>query len=233
MILTIHQPEFLPWLGFFHKMNLADQYVVLDSVQYEKNYFQNRNKIRTSSADGWNWITIPVLKKDRSTQLIQDVEIDQNVIARQQKKNWKSIEQSYQKAPYFEMYEGAFKEVLLNQEQKKIVDTNLRLISTFRDILAIQTPLTLASALETNLNGSDLLLEICEKLGADTYLSGPHGRDYLDESEFEKRGIKVKYHEFQHPEYPQIHGDHMPYMSTLDLIFNHGPDSMKILTGDG
>jgi hypothetical protein len=101
MILTIHQPEFLPLLGYFHKMAAADLYVVLDSVQYEKNYFQNRNKIRVDSTDGWAWITVPVLTKDRSTQLIRQVELHPSIIKRQQTKNWKTIEQSYKKNSIF------------------------------------------------------------------------------------------------------------------------------------
>ena len=213
-------------------MASADQYVLLDSVQYEKNYFQNRNKIRTKSADGWSWITLPVLKKDRSTQLIQDVELDPDVIGRQRIKNWKTIEQSYRNAPFFEKYEERLRDVLLDQQFDKLVEINLEVIRTFRDILSIETPMSIASDLGSDLTGSALLVEIAQKLGASSYLSGPHGRDYLDESEFEKQSIKVRYHDYQHPEYSQIHGEHLPYMSILDLVFNHGPRSREILLGE-
>jgi len=229
MILTIHQPEFLPWLGFFHKMETADRYVVLDSVQFEKNYFQNRNKIRIGSNGKWAWITLPVLHRDRSTQLIKDVELDQSVIGRQLKKNWKTIEQNYGKAPYFKMFQDRFREILLNRQYERLLDVNLKIISAMRTILSIDTPVTLASELNIDLSGSRLLSEICKRLGATTYLSGPHGRNYLDESHFQRHGIKIEYHEFNHPEYSQINGGYIPYMSTLDLIFNHGPQSRKIL----
>ena len=229
MILTIHQPEFLPWLGYFHKMAAADLYVILDSVQYEKNYFQNRNKIRVGSPDGWSWITIPVLTKDRSSQQIREVELHPDVIKRQQTKIWKTIEQNYRNAPYFKQYESLFKDLLLVRDYSKLIDINLALITAFREILSIETPITLASELEITSRGSSLLLEICQHFEADTYLAGPHGRDYLDVPEFEQRGINVEFHQFTPPEYSQIHGEHVPYLSTLDLVFNHGPNSKNIL----
>ena len=129
MLITIHQPENFPWLGFFHKMAAADVFVVLDSVQYEKNYFQNRNKIRTRSQQGWQWITVPVLTQGRSDQTIQQAEI--NVRDRRwAQKIWSAVSQSYSNAPFFdEFFElnltGIFRWGIVNKLQ---VSTKLLLI---------------------------------------------------------------------------------------------------------
>jgi len=211
-------------------MAAADLFVVLDSVQYEKNYFQNRNKIRTNSDQGWQWLTVPVLTRGRSNQPIHQTEINSSD-HRWAQKLWSTIALSYRSAPYFNSYADSFESIIDNQDVRLLVDLNLKLISEFRKILEIETPMVFASELGFTSHRSELLAEISNELKADTYLSGPSGRDYLDSSEFTKRNIKVDYHEFHHPTYSQIHGKFLPYMSTIDLIFNHGPESRDILLG--
>ena len=121
MLLTIHQPEHLPWLGFFHKMAMADQYVVLDSVQYEKDYFQNRNKIRFTGNDGWKWITTPVLNRGRSTQQIQDVICDQSN-PRRVLNVWNAFVQSYKNTPHFDEHEAEFNDIFVGNRSEKLVE---------------------------------------------------------------------------------------------------------------
>jgi hypothetical protein len=230
LLLTIHQPENLPWLGYFHKMAVADLYVILASVQFEKNNFQNRNKIRAKSPSGWQWVTTPVLTKGRSGQQINKVEINQTD-RRRTEKLWISLSQSYQEAPYFELLRDPLKAIISQADLTNLTELNMQLISLMRERLGIETPIVMASELGFTSHRSELLAEISNELNADTYLSGPSGRDYLDITEFEKRNIKVDYHEFHHPTYSQIHGDFLPYMSTIDLIFNHGPNAREILLG--
>ena len=173
-------------------MAVADLYVILDSVQFEKNNFQNRNKIRSKSKLGWQWVTTPVLTKGRSGQLINQVEINQTD-RRRTEKLWASLSQSYQEAPYFELLHDPLKAIISNIKLTNLTALNMRLISLIRENLKIETPIVMASELGFTSHRSELLAEISNELEADTYLSGPSGRDYLDTTEFEKRNIKVDY----------------------------------------
>jgi len=175
MIVTIHQPEHLPWLGFFCKMAQSDLFVVLDTVQYEKNYFQNRNRIRSNSAaTGLTWITVPVLTRGRSHQSIKEVRIDNNN-RRWGEKVWQSIRHNYVRAPYFEHYADFIRETYTNGAWDLLVDLNLHIIRHLKDELGIATPLVQASELKAKGSQTELLLAICQELGATRYLSGPGG----------------------------------------------------------
>lgn len=231
MIVTIHQPEHLPWLGFFNKMAEADVFVVLDTVQYEKNYFQNRNRVRTPSTEqGWAWVTVPVLAKGRTDQAIMDVEIN-NSDRRWGEKNWRTIEQNYRKAPYFDQYADLIRDTYTTGTRSNLVELNLNLIHHFTQALEITTSMVRASALNAHGSSSELLVAICEELGADTYLSGPSGKDYLDEGLFHEANVSVEFHDFHHPEYRQLHQPFIPAMSVIDILFNQGPASRDIILG--
>ena len=224
MIVTIHQPEHLPWLGFFDKVRQSDAFVLLDNVQFRKNYFQNRNKIRTQQ--GWTWLTVPVLIKGKSDQFIQDVQINNTVDW--QSKHWKSMNYAYNRAPYFEKYSPMLKQIYTSNWDY-IANLNERFIGYLMDEMGIRSKMVWASTLNVTGSGTELLLQICQKLHAEVYLSGISGRDYLREEEFSKEGIKVRYQEFYHPIYSQLYEPFIPCMSTLDLLFNHGDKSMDIL----
>jgi hypothetical protein len=231
MRISIHQPEHAPWLGFFRKMAECDLFVILDSVQYEKNYFQNRNRIRSNTSEtGWSWITVPVLKQGRSRQLIRDAQISISA-PRWRMKLWSTIEQNYSKAPYFQLYARTIRSTYTDAESGLLMDLNLKLIHVFREALGITTPLVLSSELPVSGARSELLLNICQTLGATTYVSGPIGRTYLDERIFEQAKIEVHYHDFQHPEYSQMHEPFISAMSAMDLLFNHGEAGRDILMG--
>ena len=228
MIVGIHQPEHLPWLGFFHKMYLSDVFVLLDNVQYRKNYFQNRNRIRTST--GSCWITVPVLTEGRSSQLINEVQINQND-RKWQQRIWRSLEQNYSRAPFFAEYGLPLKEIYCGQVWYRLVDLNIELIKRLTEWLGSKTELVVASTLGVAGTSTDLLLAICQRLNATVYLSGRFGADYLDESKFRSAGIRVVYQHFTHPEYRQVYKPFVPQMSVIDLLMNHGRESLKILTG--
>jgi len=226
MIVTIHQPEHLPWLGFFHKILSADLFVVLDNVQYRKNYFQNRNRIFTPN--GPVWVTVPVRTKGHTSATIAEMKIAHNG-GRWQRKYWKTLEQAYKKHPYYELYAPGLREILFGQWDL-LADLNMALIEFLLQALGREVKMLRASHLGVEGTSSRLLLEICRQVGASTYLSGPSGRDYLDESLFHAEGIDVRYHDFQHPVYPQKGAENfIPNLSVVDLLMNAGASAVEIL----
>ena len=225
MIIAIQQPEHIPWLGFFDKMTKCDKFVLLDNVQFKKRYFENRNKIRTR--DDYKWVTVSVVSKARYTQVINEVEVDN--YTRWKRKYWLSIVHAYSKAPYFKRYSEKFEDIL-KQEWIKLVDLNVALLKVIRNILGITTEMIMASCIVSeNKKGSDLILSICEELKASKYISGPDGINYLSVEEFKNSGIHIEYHRYQHPEYKQMYTPFLSHMSVVDLIFNHGEQSLNIL----
>ncbi len=226
MRITIHQPEHMPWLGFFHKINMADVYVVLDNVQFSKNYFQNRNKVRTP--DGWTWVTVPVNHSIET--LIRDVIIAADP---RWKRKWQdTVNYTYKKAPFFDHYFERLHN-LINESWRNLSDMNVALIRLLSEFLRIKTRFFHASELDVSGKGSDLLLAICKKVGAKYYLSGISGKEYLKLHDFETENIRVIFQDFHHPIYKQLHEPFIPCMSVIDLLFNHGERSLDIINGIG
>ncbi|MEW6088962.1 MAG: WbqC family protein [bacterium] len=230
MKISVHQPQYIPWLGYFDKIDKSDAFVFLDKVQYKAREFQNRNKIRTGN--GWLMLTVPVISRGLGRQEISKVEIDNSTDW--QKKHWGSIEQNYHRAPYFKNYSGFFKEVY-SCPWERLMDLNIHIIKYLLKELKIQTPLYYESVVGSSSNKTDRIIEICKKLNADIYLSGIGGRDYLEEEKFTREGIKLEYQSFNHPVYHQLYrkgaGSFMPYLSVVDLLFNEGEKSIDILRG--
>lgn len=225
MLVTIHQPEHLPWLGFFNKIDQAELLVILDIVQYRKNYFQNRNRIL--GPQGPFWLTVPVITKGHTSKTIKDMKILNTTNWKDS--YWKSIYYNYKNHPFFNDY-AVFFEDMCKREWQFLSKLNEYIIRYFVDILGIKTKIILASELDVEGSRSDLLLNICLKTSASTYLAGQHGIDYLDETIFKEKGINVVYHQFNHPTYPQFRrNDFVSHLSTLDLIFNCGNESLKII----
>lgn len=229
MKVTIHQPEHMPWLGFFHKINMADLYVVFDNVQYRRRYFQNRNKIRVK--DGEQWLTVPVERGKRDDLLIKDVKIS-NEDAKWKAKNLARIYHGYSKAPCFKDYWESF-EAVYNEDHTRLIDLNLALIKFFFEALGIEKECVLASDLDVSGEKGELIFNICRAAGAKTYISGISGRDYLDVKKFEESGIGVVFQEFHHPIYKQLHEPFIPCISVADILFNHGSASLDIINGRG
>jgi hypothetical protein len=206
---------------------MADMYVLLDSVQFRKNYFQNRNKIRT--IDGWHWLTVPV--NNTFGQSIKDVLIDPNN-KRWKKKYWDSIFFSYKKAPYFDRYTNPIRPIF-EEGWTHISELNSALILKFLEFLGMRTKVIKSSTLNVKGNASSLILNICQEVGATLYISGISGKDYLNIKDFEKAGIEIVFQEFHHPIYNQLYEPFIPCMSILDLLFNQGDRSLDIINGIG
>lgn len=230
MILSVHQPQYLPWLGYFDKIAKSDAFVFLDCVQYKRREFQNRNKIRCP--DGGLWLTVPVVYKGHSREKIGRILIDNG--SDWQRKHWGSIKSGYSAAPFFKEHSDFFEEVY-SRKWERLADLNIHIIKYILEYLKIDTPLYYESRIVTSLEATDRILELCKKVGADTYLSGSGGKDYLEEEKFSRAGIKLEYQHFVHPEYRQQfvkqEEDFLPYMSIVDLLFNEGPESINILRG--
>lgn len=225
MIVSVHQPQYLPWIGYFHKIVHSDIFIFLDDVQYKKREFQNRNKIRTK--DGFMWLTVPVITKGRFYQKINEVEIDTSSSWR--KEHLKSIKFNYQKSKFYDIYISFF-EQLYEKDWKYLIDINLEIINFILSTLSIDTKIEFSSKLNLSSTSTQRIIDICKYYNADTYLSGIGGKNYLDEDLFKKNGIKLVYQNFVHPEYPQVYPGFVPYMSIIDLLFNCGAHySKKIL----
>lgn len=222
MIISINQPAYLPWLGYFSRIHSADIHVVLDHVQYEKNSMINRNKILQSTQS--ILLTVPI--KKTHGQRIVDVEI-QNT-QNWQKKHLKSIESAYKKAPHYQDYQP-YLDQMLTEFHPSLMGLLKPQLNFFIDKLGISTPIYYSSDENWQKSKSDLILEICTHFNATTYLSGPFGRDYLDEAIFLEKGIKIQYQDYAHPEYSQFKAPFISHLSTLDLLMHHGQHSLEIL----
>ena len=229
MKVTILQPAYLPWLGFFDRIASSDLYICLDHVPMDKNSqtkFTNRNKIRTPT--GWCWLTVPVLTKGVSQSLpIRDIPIDSSV--NWSKKHWKSIYSNYCKAPCFHVYDAGLQRIY-NKEYSSLFRLITDLNAYFFDCLSISTQVIFSSSLSPQKTKSDLILELCQIVGASSYLSGPFGRSYLDLEAFKISGINVEFHDYKSPAYSQYYPGFEPYMSIVDLLLNHGENSFDILS---
>jgi len=224
MIVSVHQPQYLPWLGYFDKIIKSDIFVFLDNVQYKKNEFQNRNKIKT--ANGWQWLTVPVLYK--FPEKINEVKINEKI--NWEKDHLKSLVVNYNRAPFFKIFQQYFEE-MYSKIWGKLVGVNIETVKLLTHLLDIdKTRFFLASQIP-NLREepNERLIDICKYFSADTYLAGKGGAEYMDIKKFEEENINVIFQDFQHPVYPQLYGNFQPYMSTIDLLFNCGPKSREIL----
>ena len=230
MIVSISQPAYMPWLGYFNRIAKSDMSIVLDNVMLErssKTRFTNRNKIKTER--GWNWLTVPVKTAGLGQPLICDVvlDMDQNW----QDKHRKSIFQSYNNSPHFEPHREWF-EGFFSQKFTYLAPMLNDLTSHLLETLNINTPMLFSSKMGIKGEKSELILNLCKNVGATTYLSGPFGKDYLDAEAFEEAGINLDFDDYVHPTYSQIHGEFVPFMSIIDLLFNCGDDSLQILCGN-
>jgi len=226
-LITIHQPETYPWLGFFNKMMLADEYIILDNIQFRKNYFQNRNQFLTKQ--GAIYLTIPIDFK--SNKIIKDIRIRYN--EKWQKKHLKTVKQSYSNSKYFNNHIDFFEE-LYSTNFELLIDFNMKIIEYIRKVLDIKVPIIRASKLDVKGSSTELLLNICKSRKAKIYISGRDGRNYLDTSLFKKEKIKIVYHDFTHPQYTQFNSkEFTPYMNIFDLLFNYSDKESKeiILSG--
>jgi hypothetical protein len=220
MRLAAHQPQYLPWLGFFDKMDRADLFVLLDTVQYKKNEWQNRNRIRT--ATGWQWLTVPV--HVRFAMALREVAIDESGAWR--RKHREALRLHYARA----RHRGAILprlDVLLQEPVDGLADLNRRTVTLIAETLGVRTPVILASSLEALPEGADArLIALCHRLGCTTYLAGEGGRGYMDHEAFVRAGVRVETQRFRHPVYPQSYPGFEPNLSAIDFLMCRGPGSI-------
>jgi len=226
-ILTAHQPVYLPWLGLLHKISLADQFVIFDTVQYLKRDWNNRNKIKTKQ--GPLWLTVPVYTQDKFDQILDDVKINNTI--NWKKKHFMSIMMNYNKAPFFDQYIGFFEE-LYSKDWDQLTDLNNAILIYLLKAFKIDVEIVHGHDLSLEGSKSDLVLDMCQKLNADLYVFGSLGKDYAQVESFQQKGIEVIFQEYKHPTYKQLFEDFHPFLSALDLLFNYGDESCDVLMKD-
>ena len=227
---AIVQSSYIPWKGYFDLIRAADEFILLDDVQFTKRDWRSRNRIKTK--DGLLWLSIPVHTKGRYEQRILDATISDPSWART---HWQTIRSAYARAPYFDRYAPVFEPLYRTQASDRLSLINHALIVAACSALGITTPITWSEAYHPREGRNERLIDLCVKSGATEYLSGPAARGYLDERAFRDAGLAVQFADYDgYPEYPQLHGPFEHAVSVLDLLFSTGPralDYMKDVCG--
>ena len=226
MILTAHQPVYLPWIGLFHKIALADCFCIFDIAQYQKNDFNNRNKIKT--ADGSLLLTVPVNAKGRFNDQIKNTKIANDQWKRQ---HFKAIYFNYKKTPFFKKYIEELEDIYMGKEYEYLADLNTTMLIYFLEKLEINVKIIKASDYSFEGRKSDLVLDMCKKLKAKQIIFGENGKHYVDINSFEKDNIKIIFQDYSHPEYKQCFQKNgfLSHLSIIDLLFNEGNRSKDII----
>jgi len=223
--LAAHQPQYLPWLGYFDKIDRVDQFVLLDTVQYKKNEWQNRNRIRT--AQGWQWLTVPV--HHRHPMRISEVRVDDTTPWR--RKHKEALRQAYGRAPHAGPVLAALGD-LIDRPTDSLAELNTASVRCLAALFGLRTPIVLASSLEGIPEGPDArLIELCRRFRCSTYVAGAGGQAYMDPEAWQKAGIEVEFQDFRHPVYSQGHPGFEPRLSAIDLLMRFGGDAAGILRG--
>jgi len=225
MRVAIHQPHFLPWLGYLHRMAQADLFVLLDHVQFERRNYQNRTMIRLD--DEARWLTVPVVQRSQKERIV-DKEVDNRLDGSKwwAANHFATLRHAYRGAPFFASYAAEVKR-LFDTRWEKLFDINQAALELLRAAFGIGTPLVRSSELGVEGARGELILDICRAVGADTLIAGIGGsRGYLDLDSFARAGVRVVFHEWQHPQYAQCgSAAFMPGLSAIDMLFNCGPQS--------
>jgi hypothetical protein len=230
MLVAIHQPNFLPWLGYFDRMVNADLFVLLDHVQFERRNYQNRAQIRLE--DEARWLTVPVVQLSQKERIVEK-RVDNPEVDGPRwwgPNSFQTLRYAYRKAPYFELYAPRLREIF-ETRWERLVDLNIATLGFAREALEIRTPMIRSSTLSVDGQRSELLLDICRKVDGSAFLGGMGGsRTYLDQEAFAAAKMGVQWQEFRHPEYPQCGA--APFirgLSVLDVLFNCGPAAREIV----
>lgn len=223
---AILQSNYIPWKGYFDIIRQCDEFIIYDEVQYTRRDWRNRNRIKT--ADGLQWLTIPVDVKGKYTQRIDETTINDPAWSTQ---HWQRIRQSYARTKYFRELSPGFEELFNSLNVPLLTDVNERLIRAICQLTGIQTPIVRSTAYPTSTDDpTQRLLDICIQARATEYLSGPAAQDYLDTGRFEAAGVKVAWMDYRgYPEYPQLHPPFEHGVTMLDLLFNVGTDIQPYL----
>ncbi len=231
MIVSIMQPAYLPWLGYFHRIWLSDVHIVLDHVGIDRNSktkFANRNKVRTNN--GWCWLTVPIQTKGKDKEFtLNKLEISND--SNWEHKHWATIQHNYAKTPYFDLHKDFFKEVYStpNNYLSNLVN---KITNYLFKQLGLKTKILYSSNMNPVGKKDELILNLCKQVDAKKYISGIFGKEYLNKENFVDNNIEIDFHHYKHPVYPQHYSGFEPYMSVIDLLFNCGPDSAQIMKGN-
>lgn len=230
LLVTIHQPDHLPWLGLMNKIDQSDLFVVLDCVQLSKKVFQHRNRvIGPSGCMDPTWLTVPIATANHQRFALSDIEINNQIDWQRRYKN--ILYDRYHNHPFWHEH-CLYLESLWSRSFNKLIELNMDIIHYLLAALGISTPMIFASSLDPTGSKSELNLSICHRTMAGIYLAGPLSRLYLDEELFLRDGIEVRYHEFLHPTYQQFgRCSFSSHLSTFDLLMNHGNKSIEYIRG--
>jgi hypothetical protein len=224
MMIAIMQPTYLPWLGYFELMARSEHFVLFDDVQFVRKSWQQRNRIKSPA--GELLLAVPVKTSGARFQNINEVLIDNTQTWA--KKHLRSVEFNYARAPHLGRYLPGLRDVY-SQNHLKLLDLNRALIEFLKEQLHIRTPLMLSSAIPARAPRNEKIIDICRHLQADVLYDPLSARELLDLQQFAAAGVTVRFQEYHHPQYSQLFGTFLPYMSVLDLLLNEGERALEIL----
>lgn len=219
MMVAIHQPIYLPYLGFLDKMRKSDIFVIYDDAQFNKREFHHRNKIRIY--EGWKWLTVPVNKEEIPIKEIKIKNKRQKNEQHWSNLHFNDIYANYKSTPFFNLYEDELNKIY-NKHYERLIDLNMNLIRFLMNAFGIETEIVFASEFNLTSRSSQKNLDLVQAVGGDRYFSGPAGRNYLDVALFKKNGIEVSFQDFKHPVYKQRYEGFEPNMAAIDALFNVG-----------
>ncbi len=225
MIITAHQPNYLPWPGLFHKIALADMHVVYDDVDYAKYGYSNRNYIR--GRNGVILLTVPVCSPDQRTHKLNEIVIDASN-ERWRRKHWHSIANCYSRAPFFLDYCDRISEIY-KRSWLRLVDLNIYILEMFLDLFGIKRPIIRASALGITGQKTNRVIDLCQKIGATSFIFGSGGRKYADLEELRRANIEPLFQSYRIPNYATNYPPVASPLSAIDLLFHCGSESLKVL----
>lgn len=222
--IAIIQSSYIPWKGYFDAIAAADVFVLYDEVQFTKQDWRSRNRIKTQQ--GLQWLSIPIRRDTLDKRVCDTVAADD----RWRMKHWKSIEQAYRKAPSFEQYADPVKGLYLDSQERRLSQINRTFIEAICEVLSITTPLVWSSDVPRSSEGRiERLVEIVRHFDGTRYLSGPAARNYMTGDEFASAGIELEWLRYDYPPYPQLHGEFEHAVSVLDLLFNVGSEAHRYM----
>ena len=223
--IAILQSNYIPWKGYFDLINMVDEFILYDDMQYTKRDWRNRNKIQTPQ--GLKWLSIPVEVKGKYFQKINETKINEKDWG---KKHWAMIKQNYSKAKYFKEHKNIFEELYLDCNEEYLSQINYKFIVSICKILGITTTIRWSNEFELTDGQTEKLLGICKDCNADIYISGPAAKDYFDADLAKKENIKVEWMDYSgYKEYNQLSPSFEHGVSILDLIFNEGSNATKFM----
>ena len=227
MIVAIHQPHYLPWLGYLHRMAQVDLFIVLDHVQFERRNHQNRSQVRLEGEA--RWLTVPVVQRSQKERIIDKL-IDNTDPRAWGAIHFSTLRHAYREAAHFKAYANELR-AILEARWEHLIDLDLATLELLRAAFGIRTQVVRSSALGVDGAKSELILNLCRAAGADRLLAGFGGsRRYLDSEAFARDGVRIEWHQFTHPEYKQCGAQpFIPGLAALDMLFNCGPQSRALL----